>query len=71
MAAICYEKKKEQGALILPRMGADGGFYFECCQCQLVHRIDFSITPENGLEMRVYGDEKETEKARERWLDEQ
>lgn len=69
--AIRYEKRKAQGALILPRMGVDGGFYFECCDCHLVHRIDFQTTAENGLEMRVYGDVQETEKARDRWLEEE
>jgi hypothetical protein len=42
------------GQLIRPRMGTDGGYHMECCDCGLVHRLDFSITPENGLELRVY-----------------
>lgn len=30
----------------------------------LWHRLDFSITPENGLELRVYRDEEKTFNAR-------
>jgi hypothetical protein len=51
------------GQLIRPRMGADGGYHMECCDCGLVHRLDFSIT-ENGLELRVFRDEKKTFNAR-------
>jgi hypothetical protein len=61
------------GELVLPRMGADGGYYFQCCHCAFVHRLDFTVTPEHGLEMRVYAAPDETEKARaklEGWLDE-
>jgi hypothetical protein len=32
----------------------------------LVHRLDFTITEANGLEMRVYGDVAATAKARAR-----
>jgi hypothetical protein len=66
-------EQTEQGALILPRMGADGGYLFKCCDCALVHRLDFTITPEHGLEMRVYYDADATTMARllnEGWLDE-
>jgi hypothetical protein len=61
-----------QGALILPRMAADGGYLFECCHCSLTHRLDFAVSPERGLEMRVYYDAEATERARaehEGWLD--
>jgi hypothetical protein len=47
------------GQLIRPRMGADGGYHMECCDCGL-----FSITPEGGLELRVYRDEEKTFNAR-------
>ena len=63
---VRYEPRKPQGALIRPAMADVGGFFFQCCDCALVHRIDFDITPKNGLEMRVYGDVEETRKARER-----
>jgi hypothetical protein len=59
-------KQTRQGALILPRMGADGGYYFQCCDCALVHRLDFAVTPEHGLEMRVYIEPEMTDAARER-----
>jgi hypothetical protein len=59
-------KQTEQGALILPRMAADGGYLFQCCDCGLVHRLDFTMTEANGLEMRVYGDVAATAKARAR-----
>jgi hypothetical protein len=69
-------KQTEQGALILPRMGADGGYLFQCCDCALVHRLDFAITPAHGLEMRVTCDADATATARaakaaeiEGWLD--
>jgi hypothetical protein len=52
------------GQLIRPRMGEDGGYHMECCDCGLVHRLDFSITPENGLELRVHCDEEKTFNAR-------
>jgi hypothetical protein len=52
------------GELIRPRMGADGGYHTECCDCGLVHKLDFSITPENGLELRVYRDQEKTFNAR-------
>jgi hypothetical protein len=61
-------KQIEQGALILPRMAADGGYLFECCDCGLTHRLDFAIS-ENGLEMRVWGDQAATDTAREKWLE--
>lgn len=57
-------KQKVDGTLILPRMAADGGYLFQCCDCALVHRLDFAITPEHGLEMRVYGMPEETDAAR-------
>jgi hypothetical protein len=52
-------KQTEPGALVLPRMGADGGYLFQCCDCALVHRLDFTITEKHGLEMRGYVDEAE------------
>jgi hypothetical protein len=52
------------GQLIRPRMAMEGGYHMECCDCGLVHRLDFSITPENGLELRVYCDEEKTFNAR-------
>jgi hypothetical protein len=57
-------KQTTQGALILPRMAEAGGYYFQCCDCALTHRLDFTITAANGLEMRVYAAPKETEDAR-------
>jgi hypothetical protein len=56
------------GQLIRPRMATDGGYYAECCDCGLVHRLDFSIT-ENGLKLYVYRDEGKTFIARRdaRW----
>lgn len=57
-------KQTEQGALILPRMAADGGYLMTCCDCGLTHRLDFTITSANGLEIRVYYDAGETEKAK-------
>jgi hypothetical protein len=41
------------GELVLPRMADAGGYYFQCCDCGLVHRLDFTITEEHGLEIRV------------------
>lgn len=57
-------QQTQQGKLILPRMAADGGYLFQCCDCALVHRLDFAITHSNGLEMRVYYDADATAKAR-------
>jgi hypothetical protein len=58
------KEKPRLGSLIKPRMGADGGYFFECCDCHLTHRLDFTVTAANGLEMRVYAAPKETEDAR-------
>ena len=62
--ALIREGSIRDGQLIRPRMGADGGYFAERCDCGLVHRLDFSITPENGLELLVYRDEEKTFSAR-------
>jgi hypothetical protein len=62
-------KQTHQGALILPRMADAGGYLFQCCDCALVHRLDFAVTAEHGLEMRVFVDAEATEAARVKWLE--
>ena len=64
MSSDLRREKPPLGSLIKPRMGADGGYFLECCDCGLTHRLDFSITPENALEMRVYAAPDETAQAR-------
>jgi hypothetical protein len=58
------EAPVRDGQLIRPRMAMEGAYHTECCDCGLVHKLDFSITPENGLELRVYRDEEKTFNAR-------
>jgi hypothetical protein len=36
------------GEFVLPRMADAGGYYFQRCDCGLVHRLDFTITEEHG-----------------------
>ena len=43
----------KDGILILPRMSDKGGYYMECCSCELMHRLDFTIR-DGKLELRVY-----------------
>jgi hypothetical protein len=62
-------KRTEQGALILPRMAIDGGYRFTCCDCLLTHRLDFAISEQHGLEMRVYGDQAKTDELRDEWFE--
>ena len=66
-------KQTEQGALILPRMGKDGGYTFTCCDCKSTHRLDFAFGAEPDgiqarLEMRVHFDQAKTDEAREQWF---
>jgi hypothetical protein len=71
---IPVHKGMQNGELILPRMAADGGYSMQCCDCALVHRLDFSIFTQAGpadpreykLELRVYRDDEATKIARER-----
>jgi hypothetical protein len=34
--------------------GEQGGYQMICCGCGLVHRLDFDITPDDGIHLRVY-----------------
>ncbi len=60
------------GDLIKPKMAGQGGYLMECCDCGLVHRLDFTlnlndeeIDPDKvRLELRVYRDEEKTAQAR-------
>jgi hypothetical protein len=54
----------KDGQLILPRMAEAGGYHMTCCDCQLVHRLDFTISAQHGLELRVYRDDVRTAIAR-------
>lgn len=58
---VRYQPRKSDGALIK----IESPFYFQCCQCALVHKLVFG-TDDGGLTMRVFYDEAETIKARER-----
>jgi hypothetical protein len=64
-------KQREQGALILPRMAIDGGYLMTCCDCKSTHRLDFAISEQHGLEMRVWFDQEETDKRRKEWFEAQ
>jgi hypothetical protein len=62
----------KDGDLIRPRMAADGGYHMQCCDCGLVHRLDFTLNLNDveidpakvRLELRVYRDEERTLAAR-------
>jgi hypothetical protein len=61
------------GDLIIPRMADEGSYYMTCCDCNLVHRLDFSLNwnvpplgpDEVRIELRVYRDEEKTLVARQ------
>jgi hypothetical protein len=61
MTNVRYQPRKPDGALIK----IENEFWFQCCDCALVHKLVFG-TDEGGLTMRVFYDEAETLKARER-----
>lgn len=42
------------------------GFKMGCCDCGLVHRVDFKIKKRTQIRMRVYLDPKETKRERNR-----
>jgi hypothetical protein len=61
------------GQLIRPAMASAGGYHMKCCDCGLVHRLDFQNLMEGDIEadphevelvMRVYRDDAMTAKAR-------
>jgi hypothetical protein len=63
------------GQLIRPRMANDGGYFMECCDCGLVHKISFRNLMQGDVEadprevelvLRVYRDEEKTLIARSR-----
>ena len=63
------------GQLIRPRMANAGGYHMECCDCGLVHRLDFSNLMQGDVEadprkvelvLRVFRDEEKTRTARAR-----
>lgn len=55
-------KDDDDGELIRPRLAAEGGYYQQCCGCDLWHRLDFYLDTANGpadpreveLTLRVY-----------------
>jgi hypothetical protein len=57
-------KQINDGDLIRPKMREQGGYRVTCCGCGLTHRLDFDITEDDGLHLRVYRDEAETQKQR-------
>ena len=57
-------KQIHAGDLIRPKMQDQGGYKMQCCDCGLVHRLDFTITEDDGLHLRVYRLDAETQKAR-------
>jgi hypothetical protein len=57
-------KQVKDGGLIRRKMAEDGGYLMACCDCGLMHRLDFTITTDDGLHLRVYRDEAETAKER-------
>jgi hypothetical protein len=65
-------KQVYKGDVIKPRMADEGGYIMECCDCSLVHRLDFSLNSNIGpvdpreirLELRVYRDNEKTAEAR-------
>ena len=61
-------RQTEQGALILPRMAIDGGYTMTCCDCKSTHRLDFAISEQHGLEMRVWHDQAKTDELRRQWF---
>lgn len=40
------------------------GYLFRCCDCALVHSIDFRVVNGDDVEFRVYRAKRETKKAR-------
>jgi hypothetical protein len=38
------------------------GYRMECCNCGVVHVMDFRVTPERGLEMRGFRVNEETKR---------
>jgi hypothetical protein len=59
------------GDLIKPRMADEGSYFMTCCDCSLVHRLDFTLNSnvpvdprEIRLELRVYRDDQKTKAAR-------
>jgi hypothetical protein len=66
-------KPIKDGDLIRPSMAKDGAYFMECCDCGLVHRLDFSNLTQGDVEadprevelvLRVYRDEQKTVAAR-------
>lgn len=60
-------KKVKDGDLVTPKMK---GYKIGCCDCGLVHRIDFEVTPKGRVKFRAYRDVKATEKLRKRMTNE-
>jgi hypothetical protein len=60
-------KKIKDGQLVRPKMD---GYLIGCCDCGLVHRIDFEITRMGILKFRAYRDDNSTKKLRKRMIDE-
>lgn len=46
--------------LVVPRKG----FKEQCCDCGLVHRLNFRINKQGRIEIQVYRDERATAGAR-------
>lgn len=60
-------KKIKDGALVTPKLK---GYKMGCCDCGLVHRIDFEVTPKGRVKFRAYRDQIATKKLRKRMITE-
>jgi len=69
---VCPHQPSIGDEIIKPKMAADGGYHMRCCDCGLVHRLDFTLTLNDvevdprkvRLELRVFRDEEKTAIAR-------
>lgn len=41
-------------------------FVMKCCDCDLVHTVDFRLDPDGTLEMRAKADQRETKRLRKK-----
>lgn len=51
----------KDGELVTPKRI---GYKMSCCDCGLVHRIDFTTTPKGRIQFKAYRDIKATNKLR-------
>lgn len=60
-------KKIKDGEWVNPNMNR---YMMGCCDCGMVHRIEFKVTTRLRVKFRAFYDEKATDKLRKRMVNE-